>query len=112
MLMVRAILHANGFHTVKYVRLDVTDLTTIQAAKETIDLAEGKLDVLVNNAGTFFRLSTLFIISSKLIRIISYWQTGGQPECDFCISCNHPRRNGNQFFRSRPNYHLFSPSFA
>jgi len=43
-------LHADGFHTVKYVRLDVTDLTTIQAAKETIDLAEGKLDVLVNNA--------------------------------------------------------------
>ena len=54
MLMVRAKLYAEGFHTVKYVRLDVTDLATIQAAKETIDLAEGKLDVLVNNAGTFF----------------------------------------------------------
>jgi len=43
-------LHADGFHTVKYVRLDVTDIATIQAAKETIYLAEGKLDVLVNNA--------------------------------------------------------------
>ena len=65
--MVRAKLHADGFHTVKYVRLDVTDLTTIQAAKETIDLAEGKLDVLVNNAGRFFRLSIFFIVCRKLI---------------------------------------------
>jgi NADP-dependent 3-hydroxy acid dehydrogenase YdfG len=73
MLMVRAKLHADGFHTIKYVRLDVmdSDITTIQGAKETIDLAEGKLDVLVNNAGTFFRLS-IFILSSKLIQIISY----------------------------------------
>lgn len=31
--------------------LDVTSLPTIQAAKETIEKAEGKLDVLVNNAG-------------------------------------------------------------
>ena len=99
--MVRAKLNAEGFHTVKYVRLDVTDVATIQAAKETIDLAEGKLDVLVNNAGTFFRLSPFFIVSSKLIRNISYWQTGGQPKCDFYCSFNHPRRNGNQFFRSR-----------
>jgi len=47
----QAKLHADGFNTVKFVRLDVTDLGTIQAAKETIDQAEGKLDVLVNNAG-------------------------------------------------------------
>jgi NADP-dependent 3-hydroxy acid dehydrogenase YdfG len=58
MLMFRAKLRADGFHTVKYIRLDVTDVTTIQAAKETIDLAEGKLDVLVNNAGTSFRYRT------------------------------------------------------
>jgi NAD(P)-dependent dehydrogenase (short-subunit alcohol dehydrogenase family) len=32
----------------------VTDLATIQAAKETIDQEDGKLDVLVNNAGTVF----------------------------------------------------------
>ena len=31
---------------------DVTDIASIQAAKETIEKAEGKLDVLVNNAGT------------------------------------------------------------
>ena len=31
--------------------LDVTDPATIQAAKETIEKAEEKLDVLVNNAG-------------------------------------------------------------
>ena len=34
--------------------LDVMDITSIQAAKETIDLAEGKLDVLVNNAVRLF----------------------------------------------------------
>jgi NADP-dependent 3-hydroxy acid dehydrogenase YdfG len=33
------------------VRLDVTDAATINAAKETIEKAEEKLDVLVNNAG-------------------------------------------------------------
>ena len=44
-------LHAEGLATVKFVRLDVTDAVTIQAAKETIENAEGKLDVLVNNAG-------------------------------------------------------------
>lgn len=56
----RAKLHADGFNTVKFVRLDVTDLGTIQAAKETIDQAEGKLDVLVNNAGiSFFPLIDL-----------------------------------------------------
>ena len=110
--MVRAKLHAAGFHTVKYVRLDVTDIATIQAAKETIYLAEGKLDVLVNNAGTLFRPSTFFLLSCKLIRIISYWQTGGKSECDFCLSFDYPRRNGNQFLRSRPNYHLFPSSLA
>lgn len=49
----RAKLHADGLKTVKYVQLDVTNLATIEAAKETIDQAEGKLDVLVNNAGIF-----------------------------------------------------------
>jgi len=36
---------------VKSVRLDVTDLTTITAAKGIIEKEDGKLDVLVNNAG-------------------------------------------------------------
>ena len=61
-LVLRSTRHAtspnNLFNTVKYVCLDVMDLTTIQAAKETIDLAEGKLDVLVNNAGTFCAYQT------------------------------------------------------
>ncbi|KAF8817079.1 NAD(P)-binding protein, partial [Phlegmacium glaucopus] len=47
----QAKLHADGLKTVKYVNLDVTKPGTIEAAKETIDQAEGKLDVLVNNAG-------------------------------------------------------------
>ncbi|KDR82468.1 hypothetical protein GALMADRAFT_206338 [Galerina marginata CBS 339.88] len=41
---------ADGLKTVKFVLLDVTDPATIQAAKETIEKGEGKLDVLVNNA--------------------------------------------------------------
>jgi len=34
---------------VKLVQLDVTDLNSIKAAKDFIEKAEGKLDVLVNN---------------------------------------------------------------
>ena len=49
--LTREKLHAEGFKSVKFVLLDVTSLPTIQAAKETIEKAEGKLDVLVNNAG-------------------------------------------------------------
>ncbi|KAF5314888.1 hypothetical protein D9619_006961 [Psilocybe cf. subviscida] len=44
-------LHAEGIKTVKFVQLDVTKLPTIQAARDIIEKAEGKLDVLVNNAG-------------------------------------------------------------
>ena len=44
-------LQAEGYKSVKFVQIDVTKLSTIQAAKETIEKAEGKLDVLVNNAG-------------------------------------------------------------
>ncbi|KAK0204333.1 hypothetical protein DFS33DRAFT_1384601 [Desarmillaria ectypa] len=36
---------------VKYVQLNVTDIASVQAAKETIHKAEGRLDTLVNNAG-------------------------------------------------------------
>ena len=47
----RAQLHADGLTSVKFVHIDVTDAATIRAAKETIESAEDKLDVLVNNAG-------------------------------------------------------------
>jgi len=36
---------------VKFVPLDVTNIETIKAAKETIEKNDGRLDVLVNNAG-------------------------------------------------------------
>jgi NAD(P)-dependent dehydrogenase (short-subunit alcohol dehydrogenase family) len=36
---------------VKLVQLNVTDLNSIRAAKDFVEKAEGKLDVLVNNAG-------------------------------------------------------------
>jgi len=48
-------LHADGLTSVKFVCLDVTDAASIQAAKETIEKAEEKLDVLVNNAGISVR---------------------------------------------------------
>ncbi|KAJ7334317.1 hypothetical protein DFH08DRAFT_707555 [Mycena albidolilacea] len=37
---------------VKYVQLDVTDINSVKAAEATIRKAEGRLNVLVNNAGT------------------------------------------------------------
>ena len=73
--LVRAKLRVDGFHTVKYVPSQCDGPYDIQAAKETIDLAKGKLEVLVNNAGTFIHL-----YSGKL----------EDKECDFCLSCNHP----------------------
>ncbi|KAK0434241.1 hypothetical protein EV421DRAFT_1841326 [Armillaria borealis] len=36
---------------VKYVQLDITDITSVRAAKDVIEKAEGRLDSLVNNAG-------------------------------------------------------------
>ncbi|THU81635.1 NAD(P)-binding protein [Dendrothele bispora CBS 962.96] len=36
---------------VKFVQLDITDIKSVQAAKDVIEKAEGKLDVLVHNAG-------------------------------------------------------------
>jgi NAD(P)-dependent dehydrogenase (short-subunit alcohol dehydrogenase family) len=66
-------LHADGLTSVKLVYLDVTDAATIHAAKETIEKAEEKLDVLVNNAGTssIHKLQTIFrtYISSPGIHI-------------------------------------------
>lgn len=36
---------------VQSIKLDVTDLSSIVAAKELVEKEDGKLDVLVNNAG-------------------------------------------------------------
>jgi NAD(P)-dependent dehydrogenase (short-subunit alcohol dehydrogenase family) len=47
----RDTLHSEGLKTVKLVLIDVTQPSSINRAKETIETAEGKLDVLVNNAG-------------------------------------------------------------
>ena len=43
-------------------RLDVTDAASIHAAKETIEKAEERLDVLVNNAGmsSVYQLKMIF----------------------------------------------------
>lgn len=68
MVTIRAKLHADGLNAVKFVRIDVTDLETIKAAKEAIDQEDGKLDVLVNNAGSvIFFLSVINLPIYKLI---------------------------------------------
>ena len=46
----RATLHSEGHNNVKLVLLDVTKEPTIEAARAAIEAAEGRLDVLVNNA--------------------------------------------------------------
>jgi NAD(P)-dependent dehydrogenase (short-subunit alcohol dehydrogenase family) len=43
---------------VQSVKLDVTDLSSIVAAKELVEKEDGKLDVLVNNAGWGFLILT------------------------------------------------------
>jgi len=65
-------LHAEGFKTARFVHIDVTDTTTIQAAKEIIENAEGKLDVLVNNAAInpFGNQNAASIPSSTLREIL------------------------------------------
>ncbi|KJA24181.1 hypothetical protein HYPSUDRAFT_65689 [Hypholoma sublateritium FD-334 SS-4] len=45
-----ATLHSEGLNNVKLVFLDVTKEPTIEAARAVIEAAEGRLDVLVNNA--------------------------------------------------------------
>ena len=45
-------LNNKGIQNVKAVELDVTNTKTILSAKEIIEKEQGKLDVLINNAGT------------------------------------------------------------
>lgn len=44
-------LNEQGFQHVKAIEIDVTDPDSIEAAKNTIEKEQGKLDVLINNAG-------------------------------------------------------------
>ncbi|KAF8170943.1 hypothetical protein BJ912DRAFT_131594 [Pholiota molesta] len=46
-------LHSEGFKTAKLVKINITDPSSTKAAAEVIEAAEGKLDVLVNNAGIY-----------------------------------------------------------
>ncbi|KAJ7086230.1 hypothetical protein C8R44DRAFT_555271, partial [Mycena epipterygia] len=39
---------------VKFVQLDVTDIASVEAAATKIEKVEGRLNVLVNNAGACF----------------------------------------------------------
>ncbi|KAF9474213.1 NAD(P)-binding protein [Pholiota conissans] len=48
------ILNSEGLSTVKSVIIDITKPSTIESAKNAIEAAEGRLDVLVNNAGIAF----------------------------------------------------------
>ncbi|WP_428231440.1 SDR family NAD(P)-dependent oxidoreductase [Flavobacterium sp.] len=44
-------LSANGFQNIKPIQIDVTNPDTIVAAKNIVEREQGKLDVLINNAG-------------------------------------------------------------
>lgn len=41
----------NGFQNIKAVQIDVTNLQSIKKAKNSIENEQGKLDILINNAG-------------------------------------------------------------
>ena len=44
-------LNENGFQNIRPVEIDVTNPATISAAKNTVENEQGKLDILINNAG-------------------------------------------------------------
>ncbi|WP_394758078.1 SDR family NAD(P)-dependent oxidoreductase [Flavobacterium sp.] len=44
-------LNENGYENIKAIQIDVTNLDSIVAAKNTIESEQGKLDILINNAG-------------------------------------------------------------
>lgn len=44
-------LNENGFTNIKLIEIDVTNLDTILAAKNFIESEQGRLDILINNAG-------------------------------------------------------------
>lgn len=48
---VRQKLHSEGLKSVKFIEIDISKLSTILAARDSIASLSGKLDVLVNNAG-------------------------------------------------------------
>jgi NAD(P)-dependent dehydrogenase (short-subunit alcohol dehydrogenase family) len=46
-------LNDNGFKNIQAIEIDVTNSDSILAAKKTVESEQGKLDVLINNAGIF-----------------------------------------------------------
>jgi NAD(P)-dependent dehydrogenase (short-subunit alcohol dehydrogenase family) len=44
-------LNENGFQNIKAIEIDVTDSDSILAAKNLVESEQGKLDILINNAG-------------------------------------------------------------
>lgn len=52
----RSALEKEGFKNVQLVLIDVSNAESIKSAKETIEKQDGKLDVLVNNAGKSIHL--------------------------------------------------------
>src|SRR6186997_1054703 len=44
-------LNQKGFHNINAIEIDVTKPATISAARNIVEKEQGKLDVLINNAG-------------------------------------------------------------
>ncbi len=86
---------------VKLVQLDVTDAASIQAAKDTIEKAEGRLDTLVNNAGTTYAYFHIYQYSLVTERYELYVRAPG--------SLHRLTRHASedfrtQLFRARSDY--------
>jgi NAD(P)-dependent dehydrogenase (short-subunit alcohol dehydrogenase family) len=67
---------------VKFVQLDISSPPSIKAAVQTIDEAEGKLDVLVNNAGTLSRLGIDISVPTR--PSFRKWLYGSKSKCSQC----------------------------
>ncbi len=44
-------LYKSGYKNIKAIEIDITKTDTIEAAKNSIEMEDGKLDILINNAG-------------------------------------------------------------
>lgn len=121
----REILHKKGLSNVKFVLLDVRNPEAIESAKETIDKAEGRLDVLVNNAAisrndtiqhpsnlgiSVLRdiLETNFIgLVQTTTAFIPLLQKSSTPNI-----VNVSSELGSQAFQSRPEAHTLFTAYA
>ena len=52
----------------EFIKLDISDQDSIQAARQIVEEKYGRLDVLINNAGINLRVKFLYVYLYVLIR--------------------------------------------